>query len=165
MEAFILGLGLFLQTAAQMGTPILLATIGGILGEKAGHLNLGVEGMMLMGAALGFFAAAGTGNPALALLAAGLAGAFGALIYAFVTVTLRGNHVVTGLALTVFGSGVSSFFGKSLTGLSLPESIAAPFRAFDVPVLSGIPVLGDMLFKQSAYVHAALILAVLLICF
>lgn len=165
MEGFIRLAGLFLQTSAQMGTPILLATLGGILGEKAGHLNLGIEGMMLMGAAMGFLAGAGTGSPVLALLSAGLAGAFGALIYAFVTVTLRGNHVVTGLALTVFGSGVSSFFGKTLTGVSLPQTVTEPFLAFKVPVLSQIPVLGDMLFDQGIYVHAALALAVLIYIF
>ena len=76
-------IGLFLQTAIQTGTPILFAIVGGILCEKVGHMNLGVEGMMLMGASLGFTVACATGNPLLAMLAAGAAGAAGALIYLY----------------------------------------------------------------------------------
>ena len=72
---------LFLQISVQMGTPILFGTLGGILGEKTGNLNLGVEGMMIMGAAVGFKVALVTANPWLAVLAAGIAGALGALIY------------------------------------------------------------------------------------
>lgn len=162
MDDFVLTASLFLQTSAQMGTPILLATLGGILSEKVGHLNLGVEGMMLMGAVMGFLAGVGTQNPVIALLSAGLAGAFGALIYAFVTVTLRGNHVVTGLALTVFGTGVSGFFGKTLTGLNLPETVKAPFAPFQAGVLSDIPFIGKMFFEQGIYVHLGLVLAVVI---
>ena len=99
-------IGLFLQTAIQTGTPILFAIVGGILCEKVGHMNLGVEGMMLMGASLGFTVACATGNPLLAMLAAGAAGAAGALIYAFITVTLRGNQVVKSLVQKIFGTGV-----------------------------------------------------------
>ena len=93
MNLFVDALSLFMQTSAQMGTHILLATLGGILCEKAGNMNLGIEGMMLLGASVGFSAALATGNPALAVLAAGLAGACGAFIYAAITVTLRGNQV------------------------------------------------------------------------
>ena len=75
-------IGLFLQTAIQTGTPILFAIVGGILCEKVGHMNLGVEGMMLMGAALGFTVACATGNPLLAMLAAGAAGAAGTAAFA-----------------------------------------------------------------------------------
>ena len=107
-------IGLFLQTSIQTGTPILFAIVGGILCEKVGHMNLGVEGMMLMGASLGFTVACTTGNPLLAMLAAGAAGAAGALIYAFITVTLRGNQVVTGLVLTIFGTGIANLFGEDV---------------------------------------------------
>ncbi|MEG0541206.1 MAG: ABC transporter permease [Angelakisella sp.] len=156
------GLELYLQTAAQMGTPILFATLGGILCEKVGHLNLGVEGMMLLGAVMGFKIGYLTGNPVLAVLAAGLAGMFGGLIYAVVTVTFQGNHTVTGLALTTFGIGVSSFIGKSLTGLSLPATIGKAFAPVEVPLLSKIPVVGKMLFHQSPYVTAAILVGLLL---
>ncbi|WP_101910552.1 ABC transporter permease [Marasmitruncus massiliensis] len=155
-------LSLFLQVSVQMGTPILFGTLGGILCEKVGHINLGVEGMMLMGAVFGFMASVATGNPAFAVLAAGIAGAFGALIYAVITVSLRGNHTVTGLALTIFGSGVAGLLGKQLTGMAQPEHVIASFAAYSVPGLSKIPVLGEMFFQQSIYVQIAPVCAVLL---
>lgn len=158
-------LALFLQTAVQMGTHILLATIGGILCEKVGNMNLGIEGMMLMGASIGFSAAIKTGNPLIAILAAGLAGAFGALIYAIITVTLKGNQVVTGLVLTIFGTGVSGFLGQSLSGLALPASITKAFSPIELPFLSKIPFFGTAFFKQSIYVYLAPIIAILLYFF
>lgn len=153
-------LELFLQVAAQMGTHVLFATLGAIMGEKAGNLNLGVEGMMLMGASFGFSVALQTGNPVLAVLAAALAGGVGALIYAFVTVTLRGNQVVSGLVLTIFGTGVSGMIGKSISGVTLPVTISKAFAARAIPGLSDIPVIGKMLFHQSIYVQMALVTAV-----
>ncbi len=162
MNVFVESLALFLQTAVQMGTHILLATLGGILCEKVGNLNLGIEGMMLLGASVGFSSALATANPVIAVLAAGTAGATGALIYAVITVSLRGNQVVTGLVLTIFGTGVSSFLGKSLSGKSLPSEITGAFAPISVPVLRDIPVLGKMFFEQSLYVHLALVIAFLL---
>ena len=93
---FLNSLGLFLQTSIQYGTSILFAIVGGIICEKVGNTNLGIEGMMLMGAAVGFQTACLTSNPVVAVLCAGAAGLVGALIYAFITITLRGNQVVTG---------------------------------------------------------------------
>ncbi|MDD4145804.1 MAG: ABC transporter permease, partial [Clostridia bacterium] len=93
----------FLAAAVVAGTPLLFATLGEVLTEKVGNLNLGVEGMMLMGAVAGFYIGFLTENPLLALLAAMLSGAAGALIYAVLTVSLRANQVVTGLTLTIFG--------------------------------------------------------------
>ncbi len=151
-----------MQTSVQMGTHILLATLGGILCEKVGNMNLGIEGMMLLGASIGFSAALATANPAIAVLSAGLAGATGALIYAVITVTLRGNQVVTGLVLTIFGSGVSGFLGKNLSGKSLPPQISDAFAPVSIPVLRDIPVLGKMLFEQSPYVHLALLVAIVM---
>ncbi len=162
MNLFIESLSYFLQTSVQMGTHILLATLGGILCEKVGNLNLGIEGMMLLGASVGFSAALATGNPLFAVLAAGTAGACGALIYAVITVTLRGNQVVTGLVLTIFGTGVSGYIGKSLSGQALPEAVSVAFAPASIPVLRDIPLLGKMLFDQSIYVHASLVLALLI---
>ncbi|MDR1785886.1 MAG: ABC transporter permease [Spirochaetaceae bacterium] len=155
-------LSLFLQTSVQMGTHILFAVLGGILCEKVGNLNLGIEGMMLLGAASGFFAALTLANPLAAVLAAGLAGSAGALIYAFITVTLRGNQVVTGLVLTVFGAGVSGYMGKGLTGKALPEQVARALGPLKIPLVSRIPVLGPMIFSQNLYVYASVVLAVIL---
>ena len=162
MSGFIQWLELFLQTTAQMGTHILLATLGAILCEKVGNTNLGVEGMMLMGAAVGYGAALSTANPLVAMLAAGLAGAAGALIYAFITVSLRGNQVVTGLVLTIFGTGVAGILGKSLSGVALPDGVRAFFASRAIPVLSDIPFIGKMLFHQSFYVPMSLVLALVI---
>lgn len=162
MNPFIDSLSLFLQTAVQMGTHILLATLGGILCEKVGNLNLGIEGMMLLGASVGFSAAIASANPVVAILAAGSAGALGALIYAVITVTFRGNQVVTGLALTIFGVGVSAFLGNSLSGKSLPAAITDAFAPVSVPVFRDIPILGKMFFEQSPYVHLAIVIAIIM---
>ena len=104
----------FLNAAVKAGTCLLFATLGEILSEKVGHLNLGVEGMMQMGAVIGFIAGFSSGNPYIALVAAALAGALGALIYALLTVTFKANQVVTGLTLSIFGTGFATFFGKDM---------------------------------------------------
>lgn len=154
-------ISLFLQTSVQMGTHILFAIVGGIICEKVGNTNLGIEGMMLMGAAFGFKVACETANPFLAVLAAGLAGLVGALIYAFITVTLRGNQVVTGLVLTIFGTGVAGFIGKSVSGNTLPAEVVNAFKPYEIPVLSDIPIIGKALFAQGGYVQAAIVVAIL----
>ena len=150
-------ISLFLQTSVQMGTHILFA----IICEKVGNMNLGIEGMMLMGAAVGFQVACATANPFLAVLSAGLAGLVGALIYAFITVTLRGNQVVTGLVLTIFGTGVAGFIGKSVSGNTVPAEVVDAFKPYDIPVLCDIPIIGKALFSQSGYVQAAIVVAIL----
>lgn len=155
-------LALFLQTAVQMGTPLLFGTLGAILCEKVGHLNLGVEGMMLMGAVMGFTVGLSTGNAPLAIISAGACGAVGAFIYAVITVTLKGNHTVTGLALTIFGTGFSSFFGTSLVGQSLPETLTSFLSIKAIPGLSSIPILGTAIFTQSVYVYMSIIIAVVI---
>lgn len=153
-------ISLFLQTSVQMGTHILFAIVGGIICERVGNMNLGIEGMMLMGAAVGFSVACATSNPLLAVLVAGAAGMLGALIYAVVTVTLRGNQVVTGLVLTIFGTGVAGFIGKSVSGNIIPENVTKTFAPYKIPVLSDIPIIGKALFDQSIYVQLAIIIAI-----
>ena len=162
MAEFMNVLTLFLQTSVQMGTHILFAVLGGIMCEKVGNLNLGIEGMMLMGASIGFYAALSSGNPFIAVCAAGLAGAAGAFIYGIITITLRGNQVVTGLILTIFGTGISGFLGKNLSGKALPETILKAFAPVHVPLIGKIPLIGPVFFQQSPYVLAGMILAVLL---
>jgi simple sugar transport system permease protein len=162
MAEFLLSLTLFLQTAVQMGTHILFAVLGGIMCEKIGNTNLGIEGMMLLGASIGFSAALVTANPLAAVLAAGFAGAGGALIYGIITITLRGNQVVTGLILTIFGTGVSGFLGRSLSGKALPDPVLKAFAPIKVSLLHRIPVIGQIFFIQSPYVLAGMVLAILL---
>ena len=162
MADFLNALTLFLQTSVQMGTHILFAVLGGIMCEKIGSLNLGIEGMMLLGASVGFSAALATANPLMAVLTAGLAGSAGALIYGIITITLRGNQVVTGLILTIFGTGVSGFIGKNLAGKPLADSFLRIFSPVSVPLLSDIPIIGAVFFIQSPYVLAGMILGCLL---
>lgn len=154
-------ISLFLQTSVQMGTHILFAIVGGIICEKVGNTNLGIEGMMLMGAAVGFKVACATSNAFLAVLSAGIAGLLGALIYAFITVTLRGNQVVTGLVLTIFGTGISGFIGKGVSSLTLPAEVVNTFKPYDIPVLCDIPIIGKALFSQGIYDQLAIVVAVL----
>lgn len=162
MGGFLIATALFLQTVAQLGTHVLFGTLGGILFEKVGNMNLGIEGMMLLGAATGFAVAYNTQNALLAVIASGLAGAAGALIYAIITITLRGNQVVTGLALTTFGSGAAGLIGMSVAGVPLPENVTSVLGIHRIPVLADIPIVGKMLFEQSPFVLGAIILAVVL---
>lgn len=151
---------LFLMAAIQAGTPLLLATLGEIITERSGNLNLGVEGMMLIGAVFGFLVGHGTDAPMLALFAAALSGALAAGIYAFVTVSLRANQVVTGLALTILGTGISGFIGKYLMGFVLTDTFNAFFKPVALPVLSKIPLIGQVLFNQNVFVYLAYCLAI-----
>ncbi len=152
----------FLHAAIVAGTPLLFATLGEIITERSGNLNLGVEGMMLMGSVMGFMVGMSTGNAALALLAAMIAGACGALIFAFLTITLRANQVVSGLTLTIFGSGFSDFVGQDLIGQIAPEGLRLFFRPYTIPLLGDIPIIGPVLFRQDAFVYLGYVTSILL---
>ncbi len=152
----------FLAATIASGTPLLLATLGEILTEKVGNLNLGVEGMMLMGASFSFIVGITTGNPLLALIAGLAAGGIGALIYAFLTVSLRTNQVVTGLTLTIFGSGIANFVGKSVTGKTLAAALTNVYQPIPIPLLSDIPFIGPIFFKQSILVYCGYLIAILM---
>lgn len=153
---------IFLAAAVQAGTPLLFATLGEIITERSGHLNLGVEGLMLLGAVFGFYAGIVTNSPLFALVAAAIAGAMGALIFAFMTVSLRTNQVVTGLSLTIFGTGVSGFFGQRLVGMVLSDHFKAVFAKWPVPVLSHIPVVGPIFFNHNVFVYFGYMTALVL---
>lgn len=152
----------FLIAMVIAGTPLLFATLGELITEKAGNLNLGVEGMMLLGAVAGFGVGYSTGNPLLAIIGAAVAGAFGGLIYAFLTVTLRANQVVSGLALTIFGTGVSSFAGTGFIGQKMPDKVITAFEPFAIPLLSKIPVVGPVLFEQDAFIYMGYVAAIVM---
>ena len=106
----------FLVAAVLAGTPFLFGTVGEILSEKVGHLNLGVEGMMSLGACAGFMAGYLSDNFLVAILASAAAGMFGALIYGVLTVTFMANQNVTGLTMTIFGVGLSKFYRRVYAG-------------------------------------------------
>lgn len=149
------GLIALLAVAVTSGTPLLFAGIGELLAERSGVLNLGVEGMMLVGAVAGFAAAVATENPWLGALAAVAAGAALAAGHAALTVSLGAEQVTTGLVLTLFGAGLSAFLGKPYIGIPNPT----PFRAVAVPGLSAVPGLGPILFNHDLLVYLSFILA------
>ncbi len=151
----------FFAAAVVASTPLLFATLGEIITEKAGHLNLGVEGLMLMGAIMGFAAGYETGNPLIGILGAIAAGAVGSLIFAFLTVSLRANQVVTGLTLTIFGTGFASFMGKNYVGMPVPDSIKAAFSVYKIPLLGDIPLFGPIFFQQDIFVYGSYLAVIL----
>ena len=134
-------------------TPILLAAIGELVVEKSGVLNLGVEGMMITGAFSGFAAAVLTGSPMVGFLCAAIGGAALSVIFAILTQHFLSNQVATGLALTLFGLGLSAMLGQSYVGIKPPVS-----AKLDLPLISDIPVIGPILFSHDFTVYAALTL-------
>lgn len=151
----------FLAAAIVAGTPLLFAILGEILTEKSGELNLGVEGMMLLGAVAGFGAGYSTGNPLIAIVCAMAAGGAGALIFGLLTVTFKANQVVTGLTLTIFGTGLSGFIGKRYVGERVPDAIREFFGNYNIPFLEKIPFAGEIFFQQTVFVYFGYIAAVL----
>jgi general nucleoside transport system permease protein len=137
-----------LASTILAGTPILYATLGEILTERSGVLNLGVEGMMMVGALAAFLTATFTGNPVLGFLAGGLFGALLAGVHGLVCIGFQGNQVVSGLALTILGTGLANYFGAPYDGQTI-----VGFKAYAVPVLSGIPLLGPVLFNHDPLVY------------
>lgn len=129
-------------------TSILLAATGELIVEKSGVLNLGVEGMMIIGAVCGFIICVEFNSPFLGLIGSAIGGALLSLIFAAITQFLRANQVATGLALTLFGLGLASLLGHSYTGIK-PPYLPKP----DIPVLSEIPILGKMLFQHDIVVY------------
>jgi general nucleoside transport system permease protein len=144
-----------LLTVITASTPLLIAAIGETVVERAGVLNLGVEGMMIMGAACGFGAAILTGNTLLGVLAAILAGVLLSLIFAVLTLGLAANQVASGLALTIFGLGLSGVIGAPFVGA---KRDAMP--KLDLPLLSDIPFFGKVVFGQDPFVYASLALVI-----
>ncbi len=151
---------LFVAIAA--GTSLIYATIGEIYTERSGVLNLGVEGMMIVGAVMGFAAAYHTGNEWLGVIVAALAAGAMASIHAFLTITMRAEQVVTGLAITLAGIGLASFLGEKLgpDGGPLVGLIGPRFEKIAIPVLSSIPVVGNALFNQDILVYLMYILVI-----
>lgn len=146
-----------LLTVITAATPLVLAAIGELVTERSGVLNLGVEGMIIMGAACAFIATQLTGSPYVGILAGTASGAIFSLLFGFLTLTLVANQVATGLALTILGLGVSSMIAEPYLGQS---GIKLPQIVF--PVLSDIPFLGAVLFKQDLifYLSIALVAGV-----
>lgn len=154
-----------LVAALSVGTPILFATMGETLVQKSGNMNLGVEGVMLMGAVMGFIVGYRTGSPLLALVAAAIAGIVGNLIFGILTISLRCNQNVTGLTLSIFGAGFANFVGNSYMGSRLPDSVVKCFSNLKIPLLGDIPFVGEIFFQQNILVYLSYVLVILLSVF
>lgn len=142
-----------LVSTVVAATPLIYAALGELVTEKAGVLNLGVEGMMLIGAVAAFAVGISTGSLALAYLAAIGAGIGASLIFGFLALTMQTNQVATGLALTLFGVGLSAFAGRPFVGQPIEG-----LPAIHVPLLSDIPVIGPLLFGYNALVYGSIAL-------
>ncbi len=138
-------------TIITAATPLLFAALGELITEKSGVLNLGVEGMMIMGAIIGFLTVNQTGSVTLAILASMLAGILTATVFGILVLVFHASQVPTGLALTIFGLGLSALIGQSMIGVAY-EGI--PKLA--IPVISSIPILGDILFNQDILVYLSI---------
>ncbi|MGN0968729.1 MAG: ABC transporter permease [Oscillospiraceae bacterium] len=176
------GFLLLLMAAVLNGTPLLFGTVGEILSEKSGNLNLGVEGMMFMGGAMGLggafyyeMAAGGNANGIvaviLAVVFAFLGGAIGALIYSFITITLRANQNVTGLALAIFGTGAGQFIGEYMRTTSggyvaVSNELKGMFANSPFPAaLQKLPVVGPLIFGHNIFVYLGLAIAIAMALF
>ncbi|MBX2870307.1 MAG: ABC transporter permease [Acidiferrobacterales bacterium] len=149
-----------LLTIITAATPLVYASIGEMITEKSGVLNLGVEGMMLLGAVCGFATVHFTGSEALAIGAGMAAGAGLSFIFAILVLGFQSSQVATGLALTIFGIGLSALLGQELVGIAydgLPK--------LAIPLLSEIPVLGPLLFNHDILVYGSIVLVVFVVWF
>ena len=171
-----------IAAAVTFGTVLMYGTLGEILTEKSGNLNLGVEGIMYMGGAFGLFgafyyekaagaAASGPLAIIIAILSALMAGMAASLIYSFITVTLRANQNVTGLALSIFGTGIGQFVGEYMRVseggyVALSNNLKNAFSATIFPdFMVKIPVLGQILFSHTVFFYLAVVLAIIMFLF
>ena len=150
-------LALLLAATVASGTPVALAGLGLLLNERAGVVNLGAEGLMLMAAVAGFATALATGSDVAAFAAGALAGAAAAAVFGWLVIWLNTNQYATGLALALFGGGLSAFVGLGLVGKKLADR-----EAFEVPFLADLPFVGTAFFRQHpmAWVTLGLVLGV-----
>ncbi|MEM8824411.1 MAG: ABC transporter permease [Pseudomonadota bacterium] len=146
---------LLIASLIVASTPILLAALGEMVVEKSGVLNLGVEGIMIIGAITGFIAGVETGSPWLGFLVAAVGGAAMALLFGFLTQMLLSNQVATGLALTLFGLGLSSLLGQGYVGIK-----AESLGRLDMGPLSDLPFLGRVLFGHDPIVYLSIALVI-----
>jgi general nucleoside transport system permease protein len=148
---------LTLAAAVGAGTPLALAALGALLSERSGVLNLGIEGIMLVGAVTAFLAADASGRPLVGLAAGALAGGAFTVLHAFLCITMRANQIVSGLALVILGTGVATFLGQPVEG----QPLSARLSGTPIPGLSEVPVLGRILFSHDVVVYGTWVLVAL----
>ncbi|MFZ0100303.1 MAG: ABC transporter permease [Gemmobacter sp.] len=144
---------LLISALMVASVPILLAAIGELVVERAGVLNLGVEGMMIMGAICGFITAVETGSPTLGFIGGAAGGAILSLLFALLTQVMQANQVASGLALTLFGLGLSSLLGQGYVGIKPPLTGSVPFGP-----LADIPFFGKVLFSHDPFVYLSVVI-------
>jgi general nucleoside transport system permease protein len=149
-------LEILLDATVRAGTPILFATIGAILNERSGIINLGIEGLMLIGALAGFSGTYLSGSLLVGVLFAFAATFVAGSIHALITVQLRGNQIVSGLAMTMFGIGITALFGKSMVGQTIDG-----FTRVAIPGLSQLPIIGKAFFNQDVLIYFSFLLVYL----
>ena len=157
----------FLFAIVVYNIPLLYGTVGEIVVEKAGSLNLGVEGIMAMGAIFGYMIGCFTNSLGLGIASAFLVGALCGLLFAYLTVSLQANQNITGLTLTTFGLGVYFFAGNLLKAIKWPvmgdySNIVKGFSAVKIPLLSKIPVIGEGLFSHNIMVYLGIVIAIVM---
>ncbi len=148
----------FLSASMRLAIPIMLAALGGVFAERSGVLNIGLEGMMLVGAFVGFAAAYASGHLAIGVVAAIAAGIATGLVLGFYTITLGANQVVVGIAINLLAVGVTSFFYRLAFGTGTDRPRVDAFVPLDLGALGDIPVIGPLLFRQDALAYVALAL-------
>ncbi len=149
---------LIIVAAISGGTTLLFAVLGGILNEKAGIINLGTEGIMLVGAVMAAIMFIQTQNLFLTLVVTVVASGILGLVHAFLCITLRTNQIVSGLAITLFGTGFSAYIGKSVAGMPIPVNIPT----LDLPLVTSIPYIGPIFSGLNIFVWGSIVLSILL---
>lgn len=148
----------FFQATMRLSIPIMLAALGGAIAERSGVVNIGLEGVMLVGAFVGFVAAFFTGSLWLGVIAGIVSGGLMGLVVAFYTVLLTSNQVVVGIALNLLALGATSFAYRAVFGMGTSQPRVASFEALHIPYLSDIPIIGPLVFDQTILVYLALVL-------
>lgn len=146
----------FFQSAIVASVPLIFAAIGEVFNQRSGLMNLGLEGVMLMGAVTGYMVVVATGSLFWALIFALLAGLVMGLLFGFLVITLKADQTVCGLAITIFGTGLSGYIGRSVSAVAT----SATFEPVAVPILFDIPIIGPILFGQDALVYLMYILVI-----
>lgn len=158
MSIFLAALPAIIATSVRMATPLLFVTLGELFSERAGQVNIGLDGLMSIGALVGFLVGFTTGNPWLGIVAAALAGIAVNLIYAFFTVTLMGNQIVYGMAINILAPALATFIYKVAFANSTALVQGVTMEPVPIPLLSEIPIIGDAFFRQSLLGYAAYLL-------
>ncbi|MDF2952412.1 MAG: transporter permease [Anaerocolumna sp.] len=141
-----------------MATPILIVALAELYSERAGQVNIGLDGIMAFGALVGFLTSYITGNPYLGVLAGGIAGLLINMVYAFCTITLGAEQIVYGMAINIFAPALASFIYKIYFGISSTLAQATLMKVMPIPILSKIPILGPVLFNHTIIVYLAYLL-------